>query len=87
MNEDKGLDLEKAMKEVERIIKELERKDLPLDDAIKLFEQGQKLINLCEERLKQARLKVEVILKKGEKFELSNLDTARELFKNEGEGL
>jgi len=87
MNEDKGLDLEKAMKEVERIIKELERKDLPLDDAIKLFEQGQKLINLCEEKLKQARLKVEVILKKGEKFELSNLDTARELFKNEGEGL
>jgi exonuclease VII small subunit len=68
MNEERELDLEGAIKEVERIIKELERKDLPL-----------------EERLKQARLKVEVILKKGEKFELANLDLAKELFKNEGE--
>jgi exodeoxyribonuclease VII small subunit len=85
MNEEKELDLEGAIKEVERIIKELERKDLPLDEALKLFEHGLELIHLCEERLKQARLKVEVILKKGEKFELANLDLAKELFKNEGE--
>jgi exodeoxyribonuclease VII small subunit len=85
MNEERELDLEGAIKEVERIIKELERKDLPLDEALKLFEHGLELIHLCEERLKQARLKVEVILKKGEKFELANLDLAKELFKNEGE--
>ncbi len=85
MNEERELDLERAIKEVERIIKELERKDLPLEEALKLFEQGLELIHLCEERLKQARLKVEVILKKGEKFELANLDLAKELFKNEGE--
>jgi exodeoxyribonuclease VII small subunit len=85
MNEVRELDLEGAIKEVERIIKELERKDLPLDEALKLFEHGLELIHLCEERLKQARLKVEVILKKGEKFELANLDLAKELFKNEGE--
>jgi exodeoxyribonuclease VII small subunit len=85
MNEEKELDLEGAIKEVERIIKELERKDLPLDEALNLFEHGLELIHLCEEKLKQARLKVEVILKKGEKFELTNLDLAKELFKNEGE--
>ena len=85
MNEERELDLEGTIKEVERIIKELERKDLPLDEALKLFEHGLELIHLCEERLKQARLKVEVILKKGEKFELANLDLAKELFKNEGE--
>jgi exodeoxyribonuclease VII small subunit len=85
MNEERELDLEGAIKEVERIIKELERKDLPLDEALKLFEHGLELIQLCEEKLKQARLKVEVILKKGEKFELANLDLAKELFKNEGE--
>jgi len=85
MIEEREIDLEKAIKEVERIIKELERKDLPLDEALKLFEHGLELIHLCEERLKQARLKVEVILKKGEKFELANLDLAKELFKNEGE--
>jgi exodeoxyribonuclease VII small subunit len=85
MNEERELDLEGAIKEVERIIKELERKDLPLDEALKLFEHGLELIHLCEERLKQARLKVEVILKKGEKFELADLDLAKELFKNEGE--
>jgi exodeoxyribonuclease VII small subunit len=85
MNEERELDLEGAIKEVERIIKELERKDLPLDEALKLFEQGLELINLCEDKLKQARLKVEVILKKGEKFELADLDLAKELFKNEGE--
>ncbi len=85
MNEGRELDLEGAIKEVEKIIKELERKDLPLDEALKLFEQGLELINLCEDKLKQARLKVEVILKKGEKFELADLDLAKELFKNEGE--
>jgi len=85
MNEERELDFEGAIKEVERIIKELERKDLTLDEALKLFEQGLELINLCEDKLKQARLKVEVILKKGEKFELADLDLAKELFKNEGE--
>ena len=84
MSEEREPDLERAIKEVERIIKELERKDLPLDEALKLFEQGLELINLCEDKLKQARLKVEVILKKGEKFELADLDLTKESFKNEG---
>ncbi len=87
MNEDKELDLETAIREVETIIKELERKDLPLDEAMFLFEKGLELINLCEEKLKQARLKVEAIIKRGEKFEFVGLETARQMFKDEDKNL
>lgn len=35
-----NLDFEKAIKELERIVKELEENDLPLEEALKTFEQG-----------------------------------------------
>jgi exodeoxyribonuclease VII small subunit len=35
-----NLDFEKALKELERIVKQLEENDLPLEEALKTFEQG-----------------------------------------------
>lgn len=35
-----NLDFEKALKELERIVKQLEESDLPLEEALKTFEQG-----------------------------------------------
>ncbi len=82
MDPTKELDLEEAIKEVEKIIKELERKDLNLEEAIDLFEKGMELIHFCEKKLKEARLRVDVILRKGESFERKPLETAKEQFKD-----
>jgi exodeoxyribonuclease VII small subunit len=44
-------------------VRELERGDLPLEESLKLFEQGVKLSRECQERLNQAERRVEVLLR------------------------
>jgi exodeoxyribonuclease VII small subunit len=67
------LTYEQAMKQLEKIIETLETNDLPLDESIKLFEQGQKLANYCSELLDKTELKVQQILgNKLEDFETSD---------------
>ena len=73
---------EDALKRIEEILKQLENKELDLEEAINLYEEGLKLIHFCEEKLKNARTRIEVILKDKEGFKLENLDKAYELFKN-----
>jgi len=67
------LTYEQAIKQLEKIIETLETNDLPLDESIKLFEQGQKLANYCSELLDKTELKVQQILgNKLEDFEISD---------------
>ncbi len=63
MASDKPLNLEKALKDLETIIDELESGDLPLDKAMKKFEDGIKLTRSCQAALKDAEQKVEILLK------------------------
>lgn len=51
------------MKELEKIVRRLEEGDLPLEDSLKLFEDGVKLSRECQERLNQAERRIEVLLK------------------------
>jgi exodeoxyribonuclease VII small subunit len=54
---------ESSLKELERIVEELEAGDLPLERSLELFEQGVKLSRECQKRLDQAERKVEILLK------------------------
>ena len=48
-----------------RILDELlEDENTPLEDSIKLFEEGIELKDFCEEKLKSAKLKIDKIIKK-----------------------
>ncbi len=76
------LSFEDALKRIEQILKQLENKDLDLEEAIDLYEEGLKLIHLCEEKLKNARTRIEVILKDREGFKLESFEKAYELLKN-----
>ncbi len=49
---------ETALKRLEAIVKELEQGELPLDKALKRYEEGVKLAKICQERLDQAELKL-----------------------------
>ncbi len=50
---------EELQKELDAIVTRLERGDVPVDDAIALFERGEELYRACAERLQAAELRIE----------------------------
>ncbi|MGE5807905.1 MAG: exodeoxyribonuclease VII small subunit [Nitrospirota bacterium] len=54
---------EAALARLEEIVSELEKGDVPLDQSLKLFEEGIKLSRICNKRLEEAERKVEILLK------------------------
>ena len=55
-------DFEKAFQELEEIVKRLEGEELPLDESLRLFEQGIGLSRFCHQRLEEVEKKIELIL-------------------------
>ena len=64
MNKKKENNFESALKRLEEISDLLENDDTPLEDSIKLFEEGIELKEFCEEKLKSAKLKIDKIVKR-----------------------
>jgi len=63
MGAKKTVNLEKAISDLEALVEELESGDLPLEKAMKKFEEGIKLTRGCQAALKEAEQKVEILLK------------------------
>lgn len=62
INDDiKALSFEQALEALERIVDDLERGDVPLDQSIRIYERGEALKAHCEKLLKAAEDKVEKI--------------------------
>ena len=55
------LSFENALKRLEEIVRKLESGEAPLDEAIKLYEEGDRLKQQCEARLQAAQAKIEQI--------------------------
>ena len=73
----KKFNLEKSLGDLEELVEELESGDLPLEKAMKKFEEGIKLTRGCQTALKEAEQKVEILLKSAggedlEEFEVDN---------------
>lgn len=58
-------DFEQALRELEGLVERLEHGDLPLDEALALFERGVALTRQCQASLSAAQQKVEILLKRG----------------------
>ena len=58
----KKFNLEKSLADLEELVEELESGDLPLEKAMKKFEEGIKLTRGCQGALKEAEQKVEILL-------------------------
>lgn len=54
---------EQSIKQLEEIVSELENGDLPIEKALKIFEEGIKLSNICSDRLNETEKKIEILLK------------------------
>ena len=57
---------ENALSQLESIVSRLEDGDLPLEESLKLFEEGIKLSRFCNLKLNEAQKKVEVLLRGNE---------------------
>ena len=71
MNKKKENNFESALKRLEEISDLLENEDTPLEDSIKLFEEGIELKEFWEEKLKSAKLKIDKIVKKNKSLSSS----------------
>ena len=70
---------EEALKQLEAAVGRLEEGNLPLAEALRLFEEGLKASNLCRARLEEARQQVEVLVaESGGAFRLTELDVSEE---------
>ena len=63
MTAEKKINLENSLANLESIVEELESGDLPLEKAMKKFEEGIKLTRGCQAALREAEQKVEILLK------------------------
>ncbi len=65
---------EATLRRLEEIVESLERGDVPLDEALNLYEEGIQLSRSCAEKLREAELRIKKLGKdaKGQ-FELTDL--------------
>ena len=61
--EKKKLDFEKSLKRLDEIVNKIEHETLPLEESLKLYEEGRKLITALESALKDAEKKIEDLQK------------------------
>lgn len=54
---------EDALNKLEKIVSKLEEGDIPLEESLKLFEEGIRLSRFCNQKLDEAEKRVEILLK------------------------
>lgn len=57
------LSFESALEKLETIVESMESGEVPLADLLAKFEEGTRLLKICETRLKDAELKIEQLKK------------------------
>ncbi len=62
---EKTVDFEKSLERLETIVDEMENGELALEQMIKHFEEGSKLVTLCSAKLTEVEQKIEKLVKKG----------------------
>lgn len=58
----KELNFENALERLEKIVDMLESGDAPLDESLALFEEGVKLVKMCNEKLEAAEASVKKLV-------------------------
>lgn len=75
---DAKLSFESALTKLESIVESMESGDVPLADLLAKFEEGNRLLKVCEARLKDAELKIEQLKKTKEGAAFTKFETERE---------
>jgi len=68
-------DFETALRELETLVEKMEQGDLSLEDSLNHFERGVMLSRTCQQALKAAEQKVEILMQKNAREEIVPLDS------------
>ncbi|HEX3584876.1 MAG TPA: exodeoxyribonuclease VII small subunit [Candidatus Angelobacter sp.] len=69
---------EVSLQRLEEIVDEMEKGNVPLEQALKLFEEGLKLSFSCRKELEEAEGKVEILLRQNGKLQPEPYEPATE---------
>jgi exodeoxyribonuclease VII small subunit len=69
---------EECLQRLEGIVKEMEKGDLPLEQSLKLFEEGVALSGSCRKELEEAEGKIEILLKQDGKMKTEAFGESKE---------
>ena len=72
----KNINFESALKRLEEIVGKMEDGGSELDKSLELNEEGIKLVKICSAKLDEAKKKVQILSKNGDKMKLENFKTA-----------
>lgn len=61
--EEKVINFEEELNRLKQIVNDIQQKDISVDESLKLYQEGQKIIATLEEELKKAEDKVENVIK------------------------
>ena len=58
-------DFERRLSDLEAVVERLEQGDLPLEESVRLFEEGMKLSQSCKQELDAAEGRIQVLIEQG----------------------
>ena len=61
-----GPSFEQAIQRLEKIVADMEAAELPLEDVLKKYEEGTRLVRFCSQKLDEAEKKIELLTKKAD---------------------
>jgi len=67
-------DFEKALNELEGLVEKMEKGELSLEQALTDFQRGIELSRICQDTLKAAEQKVQILIEQGENGQLAPFD-------------
>ena len=70
----KPLNFEQSMTDLNELVEAMEHGEMPLEDSLKSFEKGIKLIRQCQTALTTAEQKVQILLKDNDTLQLEEFD-------------
>ena len=68
---------ENALEELEKLVSSMEAGDLSLENALKQFERGIQLTRQCQQALREAEQKVEILTEKASQVEIAEFNPDR----------
>jgi len=73
-----NIDFEASLKELEALVEKMEQGELSLEQSLKDFERGVALTRACQQALREAEQKVQILMGKGENAELEPFEGEKE---------
>ncbi|MEO8736290.1 MAG: exodeoxyribonuclease VII small subunit [Edaphobacter sp.] len=65
---------EQKLAALEAVVEKLERGDLPLDESVRLFEEGVMLSDACKNELEAAEGKIQMLVERGNRMVAADVD-------------